>query len=96
MLVTTHVKPEWREKIPAVVHIDNTARHQSVTEESNSKFYKLISSFYSKTGVPVLLNTSFNGPSEPIVETPKDAILTTLNRKIDYLVINNFLIKRPT
>lgn len=96
MLVTTEVKPEWRNKIPAVVHIDNSARHQSVTEENNPKFYKLISNFYNKTGVPVLLNTSFNGPSEPIVETPWDAIKTTLNRKLDYLVINNFLIKRPS
>ena len=96
MLVTTEVKEEWREKIPSVVHIDNSARHQSVTQESNPKFYELISSFYEKTGVPVLLNTSFNGPSEPIVETPSDAIATTINRKLDYLVINNFLIKRPT
>lgn len=96
MLVTTEVKPEWREKIPSVVHVDNSARHQSVTQESNPKFYELIKNFYTKTGVPVLLNTSFNGPSEPIVETPFDAIMTTLNRKIDYLVINNFFIKRPT
>jgi carbamoyltransferase len=96
MLVTTEVKEEWREKIPSVVHIDNSARHQSVTQESNPKFYELISSFYERTGVPVLLNTSFNGPSEPIVETPSDAIATTINRKLDYLVINNFLIKRPT
>ena len=96
MLVTTEVKPEWRDKIPAVVHIDNTARHQSVTENNNPRFYQLIKSFFDKTGVPVLLNTSFNGPSEPIVETPQDAILTMLNRKLDYLVLNNFLIKRPT
>jgi len=96
MLVTTEVKPEWREKIPSVVHIDNSARHQSVTKENNPKFYELISKFHSKTGVPVLLNTSFNGPSEPIVESPADAINTLLKRKLDYLVINNFLIKRPT
>lgn len=96
MLVTTTVKESWRDKIPSVVHIDNSARHQSVTQQSNQKFYNLINSFYSKTGVPVLLNTSFNGPGEPIVETPRDAINTTLKRNIDYLVINNFLIKRPT
>ena len=96
MLVTTTVKEEWRDKVPAIVHVDNSARHQSVTENSNPKFYQLIKSFYEKTGVPVLLNTSFNGPGEPIVESPLDAIKTTLNRKIDYLVINNFVIKRPT
>lgn len=96
MLVTTEVKPEWRHKIPSVVHIDNSARHQSVTNENNPKFYELISKFNNRTGIPVLLNTSFNGPSEPIVETPTDAIKTLLDRKLDYLVINNFLIKRPT
>jgi len=94
MLVTTTVKEEWRNKIPAVTHIDNSARHQSVTEKNNLKFYKLISSFYNKTGVPVLLNTSFNGPHEPIVETPKEAIRTFLERGIDFLVINNFIISR--
>ena len=96
MLVTTLVKQEWRDKIPSVVHVDNSARHQSVTQDNNPKFYELISKFNSKTGVPVLLNTSFNGPKEPIVETPSDAIKTLIQRKLDYLVINNFLVKRPT
>ena len=94
MMVTTSVKEEWRNKIPAVTHIDNSARHQSVTKENNLKFYKLIDSFYKKTGVPVLLNTSFNGPTEPIVETPEDAILTFLNTGLDYLIIDNFLISK--
>ena len=94
MLVTTNVKESWRDKIPAVTHIDGSARHQSVSEKSNYKFYKLIESFYNKTGVPVLLNTSFNGPHEPIVETPKNAIDTMLSCKLDYLVIGNYLIKR--
>lgn len=94
MLVTTSVKKKWRDKIPAVTHIDNSARHQSVTLESNPKFYKLIESFYNKTGVPVLLNTSFNGPHEPIVESPSDAIKTMLSCKLDFLVIENFVIKR--
>jgi carbamoyltransferase len=94
MLVTTTVKPEWREKIPAVTHIDNSARHQSVTSESNSKFYNLITKFYEKTNVPVLLNTSFNGPKEPIVETPTDAIKCFIETNLDFLVINNFLISK--
>jgi carbamoyltransferase len=94
MLVTTTVKENWRDKIPAVTHIDNSARHQSVTLESNYRFYKLIESFYNKTGVPVLLNTSFNGPHEPIVESPHDAIKTMLTSKLDFLVIDNYLIRR--
>jgi carbamoyltransferase len=94
MLVTTTVKKKWREKIPAVTHIDNSSRHQSVTMESNPKFYKLIKNFYDKTGIPVLLNTSFNGPHEPIVETPLDAIKTMLSSKLDFLVIGDYVIKR--
>jgi carbamoyltransferase len=94
MLVTTTVKEEWRSKIPAVTHIDYSARHQSVTETNNPKFYKLISKFYEKTNVPVLLNTSFNGPKEPIVETPSDAIRCFYETKLDHLVIENFIIHR--
>jgi carbamoyltransferase len=60
----------------------------------NYNFYKLIESFYIKTGVPVLLNTSFNGPKEPIVESPYDAINTFLNCGLDFLVINNFVISK--
>jgi carbamoyltransferase len=94
MLVTTTVKEDWRNRIPAVTHIDNSARHQSVTEKSNSKFYQLIKGFYDKTGVPVLLNTSFNGPKEPIVETPNDAIRCFYENGLDFLIINNFVISK--
>jgi carbamoyltransferase len=94
MLVTTSVKEEWRNKIPAVTHIDNSARHQSVTAESNPRFHKLLNAFYNKTGIPVLLNTSFNGPHEPIVESPLDAIKSMLSCKLDFLVLGNILIKR--
>jgi carbamoyltransferase len=94
MLVTTTVKEEWRNKIPAVTHVDNSSRHQSVTEENNPKFYSLIKKFHNRTGVPVLLNTSFNGPSEPIVETPLNAIHTFMTTNLDILVINNIVIIR--
>jgi len=94
MMVTTSVKENWRNRIPAVTHIDYSARHQSVTESSNNKFYNLINSFYNKTGVPVLLNTSFNGPKEPIVESPYDAIRTFLETGLDHVVINNFMISK--
>jgi len=94
MLVTTTVKEEWRHKIPAVTHVDFTARHQSVTEESNPRFYSLIKKFYEKTGVPVLLNTSFNGPKEPMVESPRNAIISFIETNLDYLVLNNVLISK--
>lgn len=94
MLVTTTVKEEWRSKVPAITHIDNSARHQSVTMDNNPRFYSLISKFYEKTGIPVLLNTSFNGPHEPIVETPIEAINTFLSNKLDVLVINDIVITR--
>lgn len=92
MLVTTKVKEEWRSKIPSVTHVDYTSRYQSVTNKSNPRFYDLISKFNEITGVPVILNTSFNGPDEPIVETPYDALKTFTERKLDALVIDNFLI----
>jgi carbamoyltransferase len=92
MLITTTVKPEWREKLPAITHIDNTARYQSVTEENNPYYYAIINEMYKKTGLPVVLNTSFNGPEEPIVETPLDAILTFKSTGMFALVIENFLI----
>jgi carbamoyltransferase len=94
MLVTTSVKEEWRDKIPAVTHIDYSARHQSVTKENNPRFYSLINEFYNQTSVPVLLNTSFNGPHEPIVETPQEAINTFISNKLDILVIDNFIITK--
>ncbi len=94
MLVTSMVKEEWREKIPAVTHVDGSARYQSVTEENNQMFHKLIESFYNQTGVPVLLNTSFNGPHEPMVESPTDAINCFLNRNLDFLVLENYFIGR--
>lgn len=94
MLVTSKVNENWRFRIPAVTHIDGTSRFQSVTKESNSKFYTLISKFYERTGIPVILNTSFNGANEPIVESPYDALNTFVNNKLDFLVVGNFLIKR--
>jgi carbamoyltransferase len=95
MLVTALVKEEWRTKIPAVTHIDNSARYQSVTPVSNPRFYQIIDKFYQRTGIPVLLNTSFNGPHEPIVETPLDAIKTFESQNLDFLVVGNYVISHP-
>jgi len=94
MLITTEVKEEWREKIPGVTHIDNTSRYQSVTAEMNPKYHSLISRFYEKTGIPLLLNTSFNGRGEPIVESPEDAIRSFYHNNLHMVVINNIIVQR--
>ena len=65
------VRPEWRDKMPAIVHVDGTARVQTVRREENERLYQLLKEFEALTGVPVLLNTSFNVKGEPIVETPR-------------------------
>tara|TARA_B100001989_G_scaffold141417_1_gene100475 strand:+ start:256 stop:1980 length:1725 start_codon:yes stop_codon:yes gene_type:complete len=88
------VKMEWRTKIPAVVHFDNTARLQTVTEEINKPFYNLISAFYKVTGVPLLVNTSFNLNGEPNVENPRDAIRTFFSCGLDYLILGDYLISK--
>lgn len=94
MLVTCNVKEEWRSRIPAVVHIDNTSRIQAVTPTVNPFYHKLISEFDRWTGVPVILNTSFNGAHEPMVETPLDAINTFWNCNLDAVCIGDVLIVR--
>jgi carbamoyltransferase len=78
------VKEDKRNLVPAILHHDNTARLQTVTSKENGYYYDLISLFYEKTGVPMLLNTSFNN-QEPIVETPKNALDCFFNTNIDYL-----------
>jgi carbamoyltransferase len=93
MLFTCPVRPEKREKIPAVVHVDGTARVQLVERELNPSYHRLISRFEQRTGVPVILNTSFND-SEPIVCSPKDAITTFKRAAIDALVMQDFVIER--
>ena len=94
MLIATKVIDDKEDKIPAVVHIDNTCRVQTVSEESNEKFYKLLNEFNILSGVPVLLNTSFNVKGQPIVNTPTEAIDTFLNTNIDVLCIGDCLIKK--
>jgi carbamoyltransferase len=87
------IKKEKRTIIPAVCHVDGTGRVQTVNSKDNEKFYGLINSFFQKTGVPILLNTSFN-ENEPIINTPQEAIETFLRTRMDYLVIQDYFISR--
>lgn len=88
------VKNNWKKIIPAVTHIDGTARVQTVFENYNPKFYKLIKEFYKLTNVPVLVNTSFNLNGEPIVENPSDAIRTFHTCGLDVLVLGEYIIEK--
>ena len=94
MLVTTTVKKKWKDLIPGVVHIDGTSRYQSVTEENNPRYYKLIKQFNNVSSIPLVINTSFNGKDEPIVETPLDAINSFWKNNLFALIINDIIIKR--
>ena len=78
--------------IPAVNHVDKTSRVQTITSRQNKKIYEIISSFNKIIGIPLILNTSFNDAGEPLVETPLDSLITFLNTKLDYLVLQDYLI----
>ncbi|MFZ6032870.1 MAG: carbamoyltransferase [Melioribacter sp.] len=83
-----------RSVIPAVTHVDYSARIQTVDEKRNSDYYRLISRFYELTGCPVIVNTSFNVRGEPIVRTPEEAYRCFMRTNIDYLVLENFLLDK--
>ena len=93
MVVVDHSRPEKRQQIPAVDHLDGTGRVQTVDAATNPRFHRLISEFERITGVPILLNTSFN-ENEPIVNTPQDAIDTFRKTSMDLLVIGDYVIER--
>jgi len=95
MLYAFPVKPEKRSQIPAVTHVDGTARPQTVNQETNPLYWKLIKEFEKLTGVPILLNTSFN-VQEPIVCIPSEAIESFIKTEVDYLVLNDLFIERPS
>ena len=94
MLFTLPVRPERRGQIAAVVHVDGTTRPQSVSAEDNPNYHALIAAFYRRTGVPMVLNTSFNTAFEPIVQSPEDAISSFLQLGVDALVIEGHLVER--
>jgi carbamoyltransferase len=88
------VRPDRRQQIPAVVHADGTGRLQTVDNISNPIFHRLIETFGKATGIPILLNTSFNINNEPIVESPADAIRTFYSSGLDALAIGPFLLTK--
>jgi len=92
MTIVTQVKKDWSEKIAAVVHVDNTARPQIIDRKVNEIYYDIVHEFYKITGIPVLVNTSFNVHEEPIVESPEDAVRALKMKAVDYVYMPPFLL----
>jgi carbamoyltransferase len=93
MVLVYKTRPEKRDEIPAVNHVDDTGRLQTVEERVAPRYYGLIKAFADRTGVPVVLNTSFN-ENEPIVMTPEHAVETFAKTKMDLLVVGNLVVSR--
>ncbi|WP_328720276.1 carbamoyltransferase [Streptomyces sp. NBC_00247] len=94
MSYVVDVRPEWRERLPAVTHVDGTARVQTVFQERNPVMWDIISEFRDRTGTPVVLNTSFNNFAEPIVQSVRDVVRCLLTTTLDAAVLPGHLIKR--
>jgi carbamoyltransferase len=93
MTITFECTDKMKNQSPAVVHVDGTARPQLVSENINPRYYKILSEYYNLTGIPSIVNTSFNMHEEPIVCSPDDAITAFLQSELDYLAIGNFLVE---
>jgi carbamoyltransferase len=96
MLFTFNVRPDKADQIPAVRHVDGTARIQTVNEQQHPAYYKLLDAFRKRTGVPVLINTSFNTLGKPIVCSPRDALECFWASPFDALIIGSFLVRKGT
>ena len=94
MTVAVDVRPEWRDRLPAVVHVDGSARVQTVSRATDPKFFDLIERFGQLRGAPVVLNTSFNVRGEPIVESPINAVATFAASGLNALIVENYLIEK--
>jgi carbamoyltransferase len=94
MLKVCQVRPEARDRLPAITHVDGSARLQTVRSETNPRYHRLISEFGALSGVPVVLNTSFNIMGEPIVESPLQAIRCFYSTGIDTLVLGDYIIRK--
>ena len=95
MLFTHRVKPGWSERIPAVVHVDGTARIQTVDARDEPLVARMLESFERRTGVPVVVNTSLNTAGRPMVDDPRDALECFGSAPIDLLAIGPFVVRRP-
>jgi carbamoyltransferase len=93
MVLVYKTRADKRELVPAVNHVDDTGRVQTVTEEASPRYHRLIQAFERLTGVPILLNTSFN-ENEPIVMTPQQAVETFQKTRMDLLVLGNSVVRR--
>jgi carbamoyltransferase len=94
MLFTHRVSEEWRERIPAVVHVDGSARIQTVNREEEPVVARLLAAFEARTGLPVVVNTSLNTAGRPMVDDPRDALECFGSAPVDALALGPFLIKR--
>jgi carbamoyltransferase len=94
MLFVERVRSEKARQIPAVCHVDGTARVQTVRQADNRALYDLLQAFAAETGVPMLVNTSFNTRGEPIVCSPRDALAAFFTSPLDALAIGPFLLEK--
>lgn len=94
MLVVVDVNKRYSKSLRAITHVDNSARVQTVSEAQNPRYHSLIKAVGEKTGIPVVLNTSFNDNGEPLVESPENAIRSFLNMKVDNLVLGDYLVSK--
>jgi carbamoyltransferase len=92
---TLRFRPEMRDKVPAVVHVDGTGRLQTVSRDRSPDFYRLIEAFHRVTGVPMLLNTSFNVMGKPIIHSVQDAVAVFYTSGLDVLVLNDLVLEKP-
>jgi carbamoyltransferase len=95
MTITCDVKPEWRTRIPAVVHVDGTARPQTVSRDTNPLYWSVIEAYRRRSGIPLVLNTSFNVHEEPIVCFPENAVQALAENRVDALALGNLWAERP-
>ncbi len=96
MTITSHVQPGWKERIPAVVHVDGTARPQTIRRAWNPLYYDILKAFERRTGLPILINTSFNVHEEPIINRPEECLRALAEGRIDYVATARGVYAGPT
>jgi len=94
MLIAAQVKQEWRDRLPAIVHVDGSARPQAVSADTNEIYHRMISRFEELSGLPAVLNTSFNLDDEPLVNSPENAIATFFRSGIEILILGNYVVQK--